>query len=1804
MNQFKHSSKMAFSEAKMRIYPKYLSALELNYELEIRKLDHPGTAHKCRSLLSQIYPTEVDPSALSTQIPYNEDEVQVLQSIKRMNALIVDKKIPEADMLRAQTIALHLKGRIQRMRHPDGKMSEAMMANAKHVAGVLSHTIAYFTTNRTDLEKTYPGLNDVDDDVLLSDEGDKLNDTHKQKQKSNQEKVHASTSKHDSAKESEEKRRKDKAYKELLDYRKKMFLILAENPDLDFPLESLQFGPKKPVNVGQSSARENSQLNVESEDDELHDNQQQSQIFNSTARQNTQQQNPLNPRAQVFNNVRANFKSKINPNNNRAENENFANKFPTNAANNSNQFTFPNVPSTSNSSRPTATTSNSSNSNQRYTRENRPRDFTPHAEINSSVNVNDLSQLLVSALTQRSGHSIVPINKLGFYFDGTAPGPNSKTVEVHEFLARVDEYKNENRLTDEQMLARIHNLLRGSASIWYRHKKQSISEWEEFLEEFRQRFSDGDDLNTLLSKIYTRKQKQGEITLAYVDEMMEMMDRSKCEFTEEDRLDNILRGIRTEVQRLARTCALQTVDDLTIYIRKVFGRYDAMPAYGKDHRQKFRSPPVNGNFVNRKVSEMYAQYNNNEMLDEHSFDGYEEEYGEYEEEVNAAAKQKTKQRSKGRESKSSDTKSKVSAVQKQTPNQNRRGAQVKTSNVQTDEMEITDDQFDCAEMQPQKTNAAKNGFDSNRYAFADIHCRNCAQNGHVFRQCTNPRVMHCWYCGRLGVTYMNCGCQSSKQAKLSLAKTQAAALAEQEEDSDEETNALIEQLVNLKEVNEVHVDLIHIPENDGRPHIYVKVLDAKYVYVVLDTGSQVTMIGKNHYDAWCREIKGFKELPMRQTRTCIVTANRSRHKPLGEMDITYTVQDKTKTVRTIIADLDMPKPLFGVDFQKAIGMALVMVEAMEMHGPSKKKVTVNEKHELSPEQEKVLKETIALFPFTDLNGPLNVSPHIEHIIDTGDHAPLYQKPYNIAPEKVKRAKIEIERLVQRQIIEPIQNSPWNLPVICVDKPENRVRICIDARKLNKITVLNRYFQTNLNRVLARVKRAKYISVCDVSDAFHQCNLEKESRAKCSFILPGIGRYCYLRMPCGLVNSCSTLCQLVDTMFNEIDSPEIIAYLDDFVCLSETFDSHIESLKFMANQFREAGLTISEKKSEFGLKRARWLGQVISEKGIEIDPTRIDTIVNYKRPSTNTAIKSFLGLCGWYRRYIDDFSTLASPLSDCLKGLAGKNMIIKWNEKAENAFTALKNALISAPVLQPPSFNKLFIIEASSNGIAVAGILSQEVDERINVIAYTSAKLTEAQRKFSRVELECLAVIHCVEKWKIYVTDRKIQVRTNHQNLIWLQNCQDSTGRLGRWGLRLQAYHIEFVQRKTKRKLINTEVLCEAITEDTPDLVLEEGEFLIDLVPDDETAEQEKSPYVDSIAKNGQPSGVQEILLVNVDDFKGTGDDWYLQKFDLAHDLPNYKVENDILYYRYDYKHKPFEIEWKIVVPKEFVYDVFVQEHENTISSHGGFYKTYFRIRDKYFFPNMYNTTYNFVKNCTICRTTKASTENTKAPMYENRIPTENFQTLYLDFIGRLPMSKERNQWLLVAVDGLSKYVFTKPMNEAKTRPLIKFLVNEIFLKYSVPETIITDNGGAFRSKEFSQLCIKLNIKLVHTAAYSAWPNASEAVNKVIGNAIRAYLVKMPDQTYWCRGMSEITHALNTARHSQAELTPHMVVFGRNIVRDGREYQLLHENQPLSQVTHEKRELINQHVRQCLKDSYETAKKKVQPTSKGTNVSNW
>lgn len=940
------------------------------------------------------------------------------------------------------------------------------------------------------------------------------------------------------------------------------------------------------------------------------------------------------------------------------------------------------------------------------------------------------------------------------------------------------------------------------------------------------------------------------------------------------------------------------------------------------------------------------------------------------------------------------------------------------------------------------------------------------------------------------------------------------------------TNIIHRSLRNSKRLPIVTIS------GDNRPHVQVSINGESFTGL-LDSGAQSTVVGSPFYPY-------IKQLDLKVTSCSAVvkTADATEHVIQVAVDLPIQFNNIIRTISALYVPT-MPKLMIaGMDFWQKFDIRPVVCETME----SSKSDSTTGSHELTQQQSSLLADTLKSMPFSK-DGKLSQTSVITHSIDTGKEKPIRQRQYIVSPYLQKDISTEIDRLLSLGVIYVCPGSEWNNPVVAVRKPSGKIRLCLDARKLNDVTVKDAYPAPQINRILAQLGNTKFLSAIDLSDAFLQVPLEADSRSKTAFSISGRGQFAYARMPFGLCNSAATLCRLVDKVIGCDLEPDVFVYLDDIIIATGSFERHLEVLAEIAKRLKGAGLTISPEKSKFCMRELRYLGYIVSVDGIRPDPEKVEAIVNYPIPKCVKDVRRLVGLAGWYRRFIGNFATITAPLTDLIKKKAGK---IVWSEESRKSFDKLKEVLTSKPVLASPDYSQPFILQTDASDLGIGAVLLQGEGESERVVAYLSRKLTPQERKYQTTERECLAVIAAIEKFRPYIEGIRFTVITDHASLLWLQNLKNPAGRLGRWALRLQPYDFEIRHRK--------------------------GKFMV---------------VADALSR------AVSVEAIDATSFTKSTDQWYADLKRRVEEAPQryvqFRVENDILYKACARNSRQANSNWRVVVPQNFRREVLQDCHDSPLSAHGGFFKTIDRVRRLYYWPKMENEIRLYVKSCEICKASKQAIGCQTAPMGKQSEVEKPWQMIYIDFVGPLPRSRNGYTHLFVAVDAFSKFVRIQPMRNATSKGVVQYLKDHIFHTFGVPNVIVSDNGKQFTSEIFKKFLETYGVKLWLTSKYHPQANACEAANKTVGISIRSYIDGDHAHRDWDRYVSDIACAMNTSVHSSTRHTPYEINFGHNMITYGKIHEYGKIDKPNEAERNEKLETLRNRVKENLAKSYETRK---------------
>lgn len=471
--------------------------------------------------------------------------------------------------------------------------------------------------------------------------------------------------------------------------------------------------------------------------------------------------------------------------------------------------------------------------------------------------------------------------------------------------------------------------------------------------------------------------------------------------------------------------------------------------------------------------------------------------------------------------------------------------------------------------------------------------------------------------------------------------------------------------------------------------------------------------------------------------------------------------------------------------------------SQESPSPDGKMPEIRTNH-LNSEEEKaiqnVCKKYADIFHYPDMS--LTFTNQIKHNIRTKDEVPVYTKSYRYPHIHKEEVKNQISSMLDQGIIRPSQ-SPWSSPIWIVPKKPDasgkiKWRIVVDYRKVNEKTIDDKYPIPNITDILDKLGRCQYFTTLDLASGFHQIEMAKEDICKTAFNVEN-GHYEYIRMPFGLKNAPATFQRVMDNVLKGLQGENCLVYMDDIIVFSTSLQEHLVYLSKIFQRLRETGFKIQMDKCEFLKKEVAFLGHIVTPEGIRPNPAKIKAILDYPIPRTTKEIRGFLGLLGYYRKFIKDFAKITKPLTSCLK----KDAKIELTPEFLNCIRTCKNLLTNQPLLQYPDFNKPFNLTTDASNYAIGAILSQGPIGSDKPIAYASRTLNETELRYSTIEKEMLAIIWATKYFRPYLFGRKFKILSDHRPLQWLFSMKDNNSKIVRWRLKLEEFDYEIIYKKGK-----------------------------------------------------------------------------------------------------------------------------------------------------------------------------------------------------------------------------------------------------------------------------------------------------------------------------------------------------------------------------------------------------------------------
>jgi hypothetical protein len=762
----------------------------------------------------------------------------------------------------------------------------------------------------------------------------------------------------------------------------------------------------------------------------------------------------------------------------------------------------------------------------------------------------------------------------------------------------------------------------------------------------------------------------------------------------------------------------------------------------------------------------------------------------------------------------------------------------------------------------------------------------------------------------------------------------------------------------------------------------------------------------------------------------------------------------------------------------------------------------------------VLKEFADVFP-DDLPADLPPSRTVDFAIDLEPgHTPPSRPPYRLSRDELVELKEQLDELLAKGFIQP-SVSPYGAPVLFVRKKEGTLRMCIDYRMLNSITIKNKYALPFVDELFDQLHGAKIFSKLDLRSGYHQIRVKDADVHKTAFHTR-YGHYEFRVLPFGLTNAPATFMRLMNDVLRPLLDVCVVVFLDDILVYSKTPEEHAKHLRQVLELLRQHHLYAKASKCEFGADHVEFLGHIVGSDGIRTVPDKVEAVKSWPLPKTVSDVRSFLGLTGYYRRFVRDYAKFSLPLTNLTK----KDVPFEIAGAPTIAFQELKSRLSSAPVLRTADPNLPFSITTDASDFAVGAVLEQEDAYGKRPVAFHSRTLNSAQRNWPTYDKEMFAIMEATRIWEIYLVGKKFDVYTDHMPLRYLRNQAKLPRRHADYLDWLSRFNFE-IHYKPGR----TNAAADALSRRTDSPAVN---TVVTTKPDTTWINRIRAGYGADVFFTGVKN-----LLEGVTSPHSSNARKLLRQFRLgADDGLIYEVRNR---------------EPRLCIPNDYALrtGILRERHDAPSAGHFGVEKTVTNIQRSYWWPGLRTEVNKYVTSCDNCQRNKPTHQSPAGLLQSLPVPQGRWEDISMDFIVQLPSTPRGHDAILVVVDRLTKRAHFIATKTAVSAPEVaQLFIDNIFRLHGLPKTIVSDRDPRFVGAFWRSLFQLLGVQLRPSTAFHPQSDGqTERTNRTLEQMLRHYVNYQQDD--WDLRLAPAEFAYNNAEQSSTRMSPFFSDLGRH-----------------------------------------------------------
>ncbi len=819
----------------------------------------------------------------------------------------------------------------------------------------------------------------------------------------------------------------------------------------------------------------------------------------------------------------------------------------------------------------------------------------------------------------------------------------------------------------------------------------------------------------------------------------------------------------------------------------------------------------------------------------------------------------------------------------------------------------------------------------------------------------------------------------------------------------------------------------------------------------------------------------------------------------------------------------------------------------------------------SPPLQTLIKE------FEDVFAPISKLPPVR---DTGHTIPLepgakppFRLMFRLSPKELLEVENQVTELLKHGLIEP-SSSPFGASVLFVGKKDGSLRMCIDYRALNKVTVKNKYPLPRIDQLLDALSGAQLFTSLDLQSGYHQIRITDEDVAKTAFRTP-FGHYQFKVLSFGLTNAPATFQAAMNNMLRPYLNKFVVVHIDDILIFSKNEAEHLAHVRQVLDLLRSHKFQIKLSKCEFERSEVKFLGHIVGKDGVKVDSGKTAVIEQWPTPQSVHDIRSFVGLATYFRRFIEKFSQMVAPLTR----LTGKDVPFKWDAQCQCAFDQVKHALTNAPTLALPNFQQPFTVVTDASIEGLGGVLLQED----RPLAYESRRLIPAEVNYTTGEQELLAVVHALNIWRCYLEGSDFTVVTDHNPLVHLPTQPNLSRRQVRWSEYLQRFNFKWVYKsgkgnsaadalsrkpqavsslavlllyvttrrqadKTKATEPSTPAPVNPLPPQHPLSNKRNSRRTSRVAPESESPDSEgagEEPLTKETVPQPPRAGspIQDAELADIHEVirEAYKED---PRFQSAAGTANYTLTDGMWWTQ----------EGQLVVPESLCLhkQAIIRElHDAPYSGHPGIAKTIKLVQKDFWWSSLRNDVIKHVSRCPSCQRNKSSNQKPGGLLQPLLIPTRKWQVVTMDFIMCLPETERGYTAILVVVDKLTKMVHLIPTTVHVTgEETARLFMDHVWKYHGIPESIVSDRDPRFTGKFMTEFWRILGTsQRKSTAFHPQTDGQTERTNRTLEDMVRHYVG--PSHKDWDNHLAAAEFAINNSYQESIKTTP----FRLNIAED-------------------------------------------------------